>query len=86
MNQATARAAAKGLDLAQDTAAYKAGVMTEEEWRTRVAGLGYDAADVEILFETLAAAQAATAAKSAKKSSGTTGTTGTTTAAAGAAG
>jgi len=65
--QAGARAAAKGLNLAEDTAAYKQGVMTEDEWRARVAALGYDAADGEILFETLAAAQAATAAKSAKK-------------------
>jgi hypothetical protein len=71
VNQAGARAAAKGLDLTQDTAAYKQGVMSEEDWRARVASLGYDAADVEILFETLAAAQAATAAKSAKKSSAT---------------
>ena len=80
VGQATARAAAKGLNLAEDTAAYKQGVMTEDEWRARVASLGYDAADVEILFETLAAQQAATAAKSAKKSTGTT-----TTAAPGAA-
>lgn len=67
VNQATARAAAKGLNLAQDTAAYKAQVMDEATWRSRVASLGYDAADVEILFETLAAAQAAAAAKSAAK-------------------
>ena len=69
VNQAGARAAAKGLNLAEDTAAFKQGVMTEEEWRARVAGLGYDAADVEILFETLAAQQAAVAAKSSKKTS-----------------
>lgn len=84
--QATARAAAKGLNLSQDTAAYKAGVMTETEWRSRVASLGYDAADVEILFETLAAAQAAAAAKSAKKTTTpttTTAPTGTSTAPAG---
>jgi hypothetical protein len=67
INQAGARAAAKGLDLTQDTAAFKQGVMSEAEWRARVAGLGYDDADVEILFETLAASQAATAAKSAQK-------------------
>ena len=83
VNQATARAAAKGLDLAQDTAAYKAGVMTEEEWRSRVASLGYDAADVEILFETLAAAQAATAAKSAAKKTAPAATTAPAAAAAG---
>jgi DNA-binding ferritin-like protein len=67
VNQAGARAAAKGLNLGEDTAAYKQGVMSEDEWRSRVASLGYDAADVEMLFETLAAQQAATAAKSAKK-------------------
>jgi hypothetical protein len=67
VNQAGARAAAKGLNLAQDTAAYKEGVMPEYEWRSRVADLGYDDADVEILFEILAAQQAAVAAKSAKK-------------------
>jgi len=83
VNQAAARAAAKGLNLAEDTAAFKQGVMSEYEWRQRVADLGYDAADVEILFETLAAQQAAVAAKSAKKSSqagaATTTTTSTTT-------
>lgn len=67
VGQATARAAAKGLNLAEDTAAYKQGVLSEDDWRSRVASLGYDAADVEILFETLAAQQAATAAKSATK-------------------
>lgn len=82
VSQATARAAAKGLNLAQDTAAYKAGVMTETEWRSRVANLGYDAADVEILFEVLAAAQAAAAAKSAKKATTTTTTAATPTPAA----
>jgi len=86
VGQATARAAAKGLDLAQDTAAYKQGVMSEAEWLSRVGSLGYDAADVEILFETLAAQQAATAAKSAKKSTGTTATAATGAAAATAGG
>lgn len=69
---ATVKAAAKGLNLSQDTAAYKQGVMDEATWRARVASLGYDAADVEILFETLAATQAAAAAKSAAKSTTTT--------------
>lgn len=84
--QATARAAAKGLNLAQDTAAYKQGVMDETTWRSRVASLGYDAADVEILFETLAAAQAAAAAKSAKKTTTSTTAAATTGTSAGAAG
>ena len=86
VGQATARAAAKGLDLAQDTAAYKQGVMSEAEWLSRVGSLGYDAADVEILFETLAAQQAATAAKSAKKPAAGTATTATGAAAAPAGG
>lgn len=79
--QAGARAAGKGLNLAQITAAYKQQVITEDVWRTDVAGLGYDQANVEILFETLAAQQAAAAAKSASKSGAST----TTTAPAGAA-
>jgi hypothetical protein len=86
VNQAGARAAAKGLNLAEDTAAFKQGVLTEEEWRARVAALGYDAADVEILFETLAAQQAAAAAKSSKKTPGAAAPAAPSAAAAGAGG
>jgi len=74
---ATAKAAAKGLNLSQITAAYKQNVLDETTWRADVAGLGYDAADVEILFETLAATQAAAAAKSAAKTTPPATTTAT---------
>jgi hypothetical protein len=46
-------AAAKGLSLSQEEAAVRAGVKTLEEFSAFVAALGYDAADVATLTETL---------------------------------
>ena len=49
---ATAAAAAKSLNLGQEAAAVKAGVVTIADYQTFVAGLGYDPADVAILVAT----------------------------------
>ena len=50
---ATAKAAAKGLSLGQEQAAVKAGVKTIDDYGQFVTGLGYDAADVATLVDTL---------------------------------
>jgi len=63
VNDATARAAAKHLNLAQETAAVKAGVKTTDEFAAFVASLGYDAADVATLQATLLAQLGTAAAK-----------------------
>jgi len=48
----TQAAAAKSLNLAQETAAVKAGVLTIDDYKAFVQGLGYDAADVDVLVAT----------------------------------
>ena len=60
---AGARAAAKGLNLGQETAAVKQGVQTIGQYQAFVAGLGYDPADTAVLVGTLSAELAKTAAK-----------------------
>lgn len=49
---ASAKAAAKGLSLAQEAAAVKAGVLDISDYQSFVAGLGYDPADVAVLVAT----------------------------------
>jgi len=60
---ATAKAAAKGLSLAQETAAVKAGVKSTDDFAKVAASLGYDPADVATLEATLLEQLGAAAAK-----------------------